>query len=97
MDLLLQTSTQSHCHRIVQYFNQRDQLHVFPPGPFADSAEEVGPVASFTTGPCLVLFSNMQLSPQQLNSWIRGSFMERPCCRMYWLDRTIPAQQDRCG
>jgi hypothetical protein len=95
MDMLWQTSTQSHCHRIVKYFKQRHQLHVFPPGQFAESAEEVGPCSSHMNGPCLVKFEQMQLEPHQVNAWLHGSFMERPLCRLYWLQRSIPAEPDK--
>jgi hypothetical protein len=95
MDLIVQTTTQSHSHRLVKYYQQRDEFPIFPSGPFADSAEELGPPSSHTKGPCLVLFSNMQLSPQQFNAWFKGSFIERPCCRVYWLQRSIPAEPDR--
>jgi hypothetical protein len=46
-------------------------------------------------GPCLVLFENIQLEPQQVNAWLKGSFMERPLCRLYWLQRSIPAEPDK--
>lgn len=96
MDLLVQTTTQSHSHRLVKYYQLKDELHIFPPGqPFADSVEELGPCISHTKGPCLVQFSNMQLLPQQFNTWLKGTFVERPCCRMYWLQRSIPAEPDK--
>jgi hypothetical protein len=96
MDLIIQTSTQSHCHRIAKYFESRQKQHVFPAGPFADSAEEIGPLQSHTNGPCLLQFSNMQLTPQQFNAWFSGHFVERPCCRLYWLQRSVPAEPDKC-
>lgn len=95
MDLILQTSTQSHCHRIVKYFHDRHQQHLFPAGGlFADAAEEIGPLGSHTNGPCLVQFSNIQLSPEEFNTWFAGHVMERPCCRLYWLERSITAELD---
>lgn len=96
MDLVWQTGTQSHSRRTVLYFQLRDQLQVFPAGSaFADAAEELGPCHSHTRGPCLVLFKNMHLTPQQVNSWISSSFVERQVVRMYWLQQSIPAQPDR--
>lgn len=95
MDLLLQTSTQSHTKRIAQYFRNLQDLHVFPPGPFADSVEELGPLQSHTYGPCLLLFENMHISPEEFNTWMVDSIVERPCCRVYWLLHSIPAQPDR--
>lgn len=95
MDLILQTSTQSHCHRIVKYFHDRHQQHLFPAGgPFADAAEEIGPLGSHTNGPCLVQFINIEPSPEEFNAWFAGHVMERPCCRLYWLERSIPAEPD---
>ena len=96
MDLIMQTSTQSHCYRLARYFEQREQFRVFPPGPFADAVEELGPPRNHINGPCLLQLTNMQLRPEAFNAWLRGSFVERPCCRLYWLQQSIPAARTRC-
>jgi hypothetical protein len=94
MDLVVQTTAQAHSHRLVRYFYQQPRLHVYPEQ-FAESAEAVGPCSSHYKGPCLVLFRGMQLSPEQVNTWLTDSFVERPVVRLYWLQQDIPAQQDR--
>jgi hypothetical protein len=44
-----------------------------------------------TEGPCLVLFKNMHLTPEQLDAWLLACFVGRVCMRVFWLDRSTPA------
>jgi hypothetical protein len=52
---------------------------------------------SHTSGPGLVQFSNMQLSPEAFNAWLTSSFVHRYLTRAYWLDRAIPTAGSRCA
>jgi hypothetical protein len=42
-------------------------------------------------GPCLVLFKNMHLTPEQLDAWLLACFVGRVCMRVFWLDRSTQA------
>ncbi|KAF6263544.1 hypothetical protein COO60DRAFT_1668602 [Scenedesmus sp. NREL 46B-D3] len=90
MDLVMQVATQPHTHRVWRYFHDRQQWQDVFPVNFADDAEEVGPFTA-TEGPCLVLFKNMHLTPEQLDAWLLACFVGRVCMRVFWLDRSIPA------
>lgn len=92
MDLVMQFASQNTCSRVVDYFNRRSVLRVFPE-PFAEAAVEVGPHSSHY-GPCLVLFTNVQIAPTLFNSWLQDSFVERPCVRVFWLAQA-PAAASR--
>jgi len=93
MDLVMQFASQNTCSRVVDYFNRRNVFRVFPE-PFAEAAVEVGPLSNHH-GPCLVLFSNMQINPMQFNAWLQNSFVERPCVRVFWLPQATSAAASR--
>lgn len=173
MDLVMQSATQPHAHRVWKYFQERQQWHDVFPADFADDSEEVGPytgegaalpsctrnaaaAALYTTspalsscifltkyatlaqhglinstgkhacrdanaaafslpaahssadsglqtllssatstadseGPCLVLFKNVHITPEQLDAWLLRCFVGRVCMRVFWLERSTAA------
>lgn len=90
MDLVMQSATQPHAHRVWKYFQERQQWHDVFPADFADDSEEVGPYTD-SEGPCLVLFKNVHITPEQLDAWLLRCFVGRVCMRAFWLERSTAA------
>eukprot|EP00879_Flechtneria_rotunda_P032622 GHRR01035868.1.p1 GENE.GHRR01035868.1~~GHRR01035868.1.p1 ORF type:complete len:103 (+),score=16.43 GHRR01035868.1:204-512(+) len=97
MDLVLQLGTQSHAHRVCQYFQNRHSYseQLFPAG-YAEQVIEVGPHTT-TDGPCLALFQNVKISPQAFNTWLNDSIIGRSVMRVFWLQQWLQPASSRWG
>ncbi|GAX75924.1 hypothetical protein CEUSTIGMA_g3367.t1 [Chlamydomonas eustigma] len=85
-DLFMQAGHQSQAFRLCQYFkSQFVRPKLFPGNYFARSAEEVG-IHTEHTGPCLVLFTELELSVEEVTSWFLNSLIRRHVTRLYWMD-----------
>lgn len=87
-DVVIQTSHQSQCYRIVQ-FHQDRSLHAFPPA-LGNEALELGP-RSNKAGPCLVLLKGITANLTQFLSWYSTADLRRYCPRVFWLGHHSPS------
>eukprot|EP00877_Chromochloris_zofingiensis_P006112 jgi/Chrzof1/1754/Cz10g19220.t1 len=93
MDLVFLLTHQTHAFRMVEFFNLRDTLSVFPED-FAEQAVEVGPHTNHD-GPMLTLFKSVHISPAHFMSWFEGSYVRRQVHRVFCLQQNVPTANSR--